>query len=265
MDQLALTSIQAPNQDFIGRLLSQYIGRRLGIPVTYVDDISWQEREQMLDQGRIQAGWICGLPYIWKADRPQPAIELLAAPVMQGARYENRPVYFSDVIVHRDAAYQTFADLRGAIWAFNEPNSHSGYNITRYHLASLGETAGYFGKVIEAGSHQGALEMVLARQIDASAIDSTVLEVELRRRPFILDQIRIIEILGPSPIPPWVVSCHLPPEHRSTIRRVLLQMHQDPSGRQMLDQATISHFAEVTDQDYDPIRRMAEKAARVRW
>jgi ABC-type phosphate/phosphonate transport system substrate-binding protein len=31
----------------------------------------------------------------------------------------------------QDSPYRTFADLQGCRWAYNEPNSHSGYNITR--------------------------------------------------------------------------------------------------------------------------------------
>jgi phosphonate transport system substrate-binding protein len=91
-------------------------------------------------------------------------IELLAAPVMQGSRYEQRPIYFSDVVVHRDSPFHSLAQLRGASWAYNEPRSHSGHLLTRYYLETRGEGGpeGYFGAVIAAGSHQRALELILA-------------------------------------------------------------------------------------------------------
>jgi len=264
-DALLFTSIQAPNQETTGRHLSQYVGRRLGLTTDYVEDKSWQERERLLDSGEIQVGWICGLPYIRKVDRPNPSIELLAAPVMSGDRYQNRSIYFSDVVVHRNSQYFDFASLRGCRWAYNEPNSQSGYNITRYHLATLGEMAGYFSSVIAAGSHQNALEMVLSREIDATAIDSTVLEIELAQRPALRTSLRVVEILGPSPIPPWVVSLQLDPELRQTIRKVFLTLDQDASGQELLRQAGIHRFAPVTDQDYDLIRQMAREADRVSW
>jgi hypothetical protein len=53
-----------------------------------VDDADWQERERMLDDGQIAIAWLCGLPYTLRADRPAPEIELLAAPVMAGSRYQ---------------------------------------------------------------------------------------------------------------------------------------------------------------------------------
>ncbi len=263
METLRLSSCMAPNMDFIGRTLAAYLADRLDRPVVFVGDIPWQQREEQLDAGQIHGCWICGLPYVWKADADQPHIELLTAPVMQGARYEDRPVYFSDVVVRVDSPFRTFADLRGASWAYNEPGSHSGYNITRYHLSTLGETSGYFGEVVGSGAHEISLQMILDRQIDASAIDSTVLEMALRDRPEIQEQIRVIETLGPSSIPPWVVSTSLPAEDRQALQNLMLGMHQDSEGRAILESGLMARFAQVTDQDYDDIRRMDRLAQAV--
>jgi phosphonate transport system substrate-binding protein len=262
---IRVTSIQGPNADFICQGISQYLSARLGIKTEFINDIPWPEREALLDAGDIQVGWICGLPYVWKADQAQPTIELAAAPVIRDARYQSRPIYFSDVVVHRDSRYTTFADLRGASWAYNEPHSQSGYNVTRYHLARLGETHSYFGRVVEAGSHLRALEMVLERHVDASAIDSTVLELELAARPALQENFRIIDVLGPSPIPPWVVTKRLPLDLRDAIRSALWGMHHDAEGRAVLNAGQIEHLARVEDRDYDAIRDMARQAARVMW
>ena len=265
MDVLKFTSIQAPNADAVCTLIAEYVGDCLGLPTVFVNDISWPEREHRLDRGEIHIGWICGLPYVWKVDRPHLQIELLAAPVMQPPRYQDQPIYFSDVVVRRDSPYQTFADLRGTTWAYNDPNSQSGYNITRFHLAGLGETSGFFGRVIVSGAHQTSLQMILEGRIDASAIDSTVLETELQRYPGVAQQIRIIETLGPSPIPPWVIRKGLPADLRANIRQVFLQMHQDPRGQSLLAQSNIARFVRVKDEFYDSIREMEKLAKQVQW
>jgi phosphonate transport system substrate-binding protein len=253
----------AGNMDFVGRALARYLADRLAIPAEFVEDIPWPERERRLDAGEIQVAWICGLPYVRKVDQAEPPLELLVAPVMQGRRYQNRPIYFSDVVVHRDSPFHTFAELRGASWAYNEPGSQSGYNITRYHLATLGEFGGYFGQVIAAGAHQTSLQMILARQVDASAIDATVLELELALHPEIAGQIRVIDTFGPSPIPPWVISKQAPQALRETLRTLLLDMHHTPAGRAILAKARMGRFVRVEDHDYDPIREMAAQAATV--
>jgi phosphonate transport system substrate-binding protein len=261
---LRLTSSQAPNANHIPRGLASYLSARLGMPVTFVDDLPWQERETQLDGGAIQIGWLCGLAYVRWADAPEPKVELLAAHVMAGACYRGEPVYFSDVVVRRESAFQSFADLRGAAWAYNEPASHSGYEVVRYHLATLGEREGYFGRAVEAGSHQNALKLILEEQVDGAAVDSTVLEEELRRSPTLDRQIRVVETLGPSPIPPWVIHLSVPPAQREAIRAALLAMHEDPAGQATLAAGHLARFIRVSDRDYDPIREMAQLAALVR-
>ena len=263
MRNLQITSCMAQNADFICAGLADYISEQLQLPTAFIGDIPWQERERRFDAGDIHVCWICGLPYAWKADRGQPPLELLVAPVMQGARYQDHAVYFSDVLVLRTSPFHTFADLRGAIWASNEPGSHSGYNVVRYHLATLGETAGYFGRTIESGAHQTSLKLLLDGAIDATAIDSTVLEAELRRHPEIEARIRVVATLGPSPIPPWVVLRSVPQELRRALRTVLLQMHMDPRGRALLAAGRIARFEHVDDRAYDPIRWMDQQAMRI--
>ena len=260
---LTLTSIQAPNQDFIIAGIAGYLGQRLSMAVEFIHHPPWQTREQLLLQGHIHIGWICGLKYVQQTVHQPVPFELLVAPVMQAPRYQLRPVYFSDVIVQRASKFERFADLRGASWAFNEPGSHSGYNLTRCHLATIGETGAFFRSVIAAGAHQAAIEMVRQGRIDASAIDSTVLELELIRRPEIGQDIRIVETLGPSPIPPLVITRQLPPDLRERIRTVLLEMHTVQAGRAVLAAGQMARFVHVVDQDYDPIRRMARIASRI--
>jgi phosphonate transport system substrate-binding protein len=265
MEKLTLTSIQALNQDRITAALAGYLAEKLGIPCEFISDPPWQEREYRLDAGEIDMGWICGLYYVQKIDRGVAQFELLAAPVMSKARYQGRPVYFSDVVVRRESRFRSFEDLRGRAWAYNEPNSHSGYNLTRYTLAQKGEFKGFFGAVTGAGSHQAALQMLLEGEIDGTSIDSTVLEIELQDRPEISSQIRVIETWGPSPIPPWVIRKGVPTEMRTRIRRTMLDMETGAAGHAVLADQGMKRFTRVNDADYVPIREMAQEAQRVRF
>jgi phosphonate transport system substrate-binding protein len=256
----SFTTIQAPIQDFIIEDLAAYVAERMEIPSRFVIDIPWQERERLIDSGQIDVAWICGLPYVGRVDRGHPNIELLAAPVMVGERYNDQPIYFSDVIVRAERPFKTFEDLRGTTWAYNEPGSQSGYNITRYHLATIGAPAPFFGRVIEAGSHERCIQLVIEGEVDAAAIDSTVLEMAREQDGLFDEHLRVLTALGPSPIPPLVISGSVDPERRDALRALLLKMHKDPNGRQLLEQGKIRRFQHVRDSDYDPIRVMAQKA-----
>ena len=262
MNTLTLTSLQAANADPSIAAIADYLARSLGLPVTFADAPRWQDREVLFDRGEAQIAWLCGLVYVEKREAGAP-IDLLAAPVMDGSHYAGRPVYFSDVVVRVESPLRVFTDLRGASWAYNNLGSHSGYNITRYHLAKLGADGSFFGRVVESGAHQRSLAMILAGEIDASAIDSTVLETELLLRPEIAGQIRIIDRFGPSPIPPWVVRREVSPALAAEIRRCFVEMRTDRAGAALLAQSQMLRFAPVADSDYDPIRRMAALAEQV--
>lgn len=69
---------------------------------------------------------------------------------------------------------------------------------------------GFFRHVIESGAHSVSLEMVMAGRVDATAVDSTVLEWLSARHHDVARKLRVIETIGPSPIPPWVISRRLP-------------------------------------------------------
>src|SRR3569833_191777 len=187
---LTLASMLSENADRFVRGLAGYLACRTGKENTTAEHVPWQERERMLDRGEAQIGLCCGLYYVRKTEKLDPPLELLAAPVMRGPHYGGRPGYFSDVVVRTDSSVRSFGDLRGAVWSYNEPHSHSGYNLVRYHLAGMGETAGYFGRVVEAGSHLRSLQLSLEGLVSASAIDSTVLEFELRSSPGLAAQLR---------------------------------------------------------------------------
>ncbi|HRQ41720.1 MAG TPA: PhnD/SsuA/transferrin family substrate-binding protein [Chloroflexota bacterium] len=265
MTPLTITTCQADNTFGLTQRLANYLAVRLHIPCICVEDVPWPERYRLIDSGDITIGWICGLPYVKQADRPEPGIDLLATPVMAGERYGARPCYFSDVVVRHDSGWQRFSDLHGASRAVNEPGSHSGYNIVRYTLAAMGADGRFFSRVIMSGSHLNSLAMILRGEVDASAIDSTVLEWAFQLRPSLRTQLRIIDTLGPSPGPPLVIQRHLPPDLKAHIHRLLCQMHEEKLGQLILKYGEVARFTAVTDQDYDPIRQMAQRAAAIQF
>lgn len=256
---LRFSTFLAPNMLPVYDRIARYLGQQLGCATELIVGTSYEQLA-----GEADVSFVCGLPYVESTRWPQPPVEPLAAPVLQGSRYEARPVYFSDVIVRRDSPFQSFADLRGCTWSYNEPQSHSGYGITRYHLIRLGETDGFFGQVVAAGWHERSIRLVCSGEVDASAIDSQVLAVALRDDPELAEQLRVIDSFGPSPIQPVVAARRLPAALKADLQAALLAMSQDPLARPYLDRGFIERFVAVTDATYDDIRAMlaaAEAAA----
>ncbi|MGZ8623698.1 MAG: PhnD/SsuA/transferrin family substrate-binding protein [Actinomycetota bacterium] len=258
MDRLRFGTYLAPSVLPVYEAITEAVGRRLGIETELVVETSYESCER--DENEVC--FVCSLPYVTYERRGLDLAVPVAAPVLRGNRYAGRPIYYSDVIVPRESAFRSFLDLRGRSWAYNEPLSHSGYGITRYHLVRLGETAGFFGEVVEAGFHDEAIRMVARGDVDGSAIDSQVLAIECRDHPKLAASVRVVESLGPSTIQPVAVSRRVPDDLRDGIRDVLVTLADDPAARARLDAGLIERFAPVGPASYDDIRMMLDACER---
>jgi phosphonate transport system substrate-binding protein len=250
-DPVRFATFLAPNMLPVYRFLAERIGERLGRPVELVVGTSFDQFEA----GEADLGVICGLPYVRLADRRPPPVEPLAAPVLAGGRYGGRPVYYSDVIVRRASPITSLEELRGCSWAYNEPMSHSGHTVTLYSLVRMGARPGFFARVVEAGYHQRAIRLVDAGAVDAAAIDSQVLAIELRDHPD-LAGLRVVGSFGPSTIQPVVAARRLPGRLKDQVRELLVALDDDPTARPALDHGLIDRFTPVDAAAYDDIRAM---------
>jgi phosphonate transport system substrate-binding protein len=252
--RLRFSSYLAPNVLPVYELVAEEVGRRTGLATELVVETSYESFER--DQSEVC--FVCSLPYVTFERRGLEVGVPVAAPVLIGDRYAGRPVHFSDVIVHRDAPFRSFLDLRGRTWAYNEALSHSGYGLTRYQLVRLGETSGFFSDVIEAGFHENAIRMVARGEVDASAIDSQVLAIAMRDEADLAERVRVVEALGPSTIQPVTVSRRVPETLRDAIRDVLVTMAGDAAIRERRALGLVERFAPVDRGSYDDIRRMLD-------
>ena len=241
-----------PLYAFLAEYLAASLGRRAGFSVA----TSYERCAQDVDD----VCFVCSVPYLLFAELGHIQMEVVAAPVLIGARYAGRPIYFSDVVVHADSQYERFADLRGAVWAYNEPFSHSGYLVVWHHLLSMGEGAGFFGQMVEAGFHAEALRMVAEGSVDAAAIDSQVLAIELRDHPELAERLRSIGTIGPSTIQPVVASAsRLTAAEQRTIAAALLAVGDDRDARPIMDAALVERFVALDSEGYDDIRLMLHR------
>lgn len=237
--------------------ITHYVGERLGYPATLHVAQAWEQ----FAEGKVDVGFICGLPYAHLSSLPSSPVELLAAPVVQGVRYQGRPMYFSDVIVRRASPYTTLEHLQGRIWAYNEQSSHSGYNIVQHSLLQRGKRLPFFGETLKTGSHLKSLRVVLEGRADSTAIDSHVFDVWRLQHPELAERLRVIDMFGPSTIPPVVAATRLDNRLKRSIQEILLTMHCNPLAASQLQHGLIDRFVLVDDEDYAAIRQIAASIA----
>jgi phosphate/phosphite/phosphonate ABC transporter binding protein len=256
MQTIRFATYLAPNIYDTYACIARYVGEKIGRPATLIIGQSFDQ----IALGGVDIAFMCGLPYATLAETPACPFQLLAAPILHGERYQHRPIYFSDVIVRKESPYASFDDLGGCAWALNQRESHSGWNVVVYSLLKRGKTPGFFGQLIETGSHQNSIAHVLNGQADATAIDSQVLDVFLAHNPKAAAALRVLAMLGPSSIPPVVIARSVDQTLRQTIQEVILTMHEDPQAAAALRSGAIERFVTVKDEDYNDIREMRDSS-----
>jgi phosphonate transport system substrate-binding protein len=254
MADLRFGTFLAPNMLRVYQAIADAVGEALGMTTELVVETDYENCQKDVND----VCFVCSLPYVmFEREGISPA-HPIAAPVLQGERYGGKPIYYSDVIVHRDSDAGSFLELRGRSWSFNEPLSQSGYGITRYHLVSIGETGGFFSEVIDAGFHEESIRMVADGRVDASAIDSQVLAIEMRDHPLVTNNLRIIDSLGPSTIQPVAVSRRFDRAFREAVTEVLVAFHKTDRGKEILDLGLVEKWVPIEASDYDDIRAMVD-------
>jgi phosphonate transport system substrate-binding protein len=119
--------------------------------------------------------------------------------------------------------------------------------------------------VVEAGFHQQAIRLVHTGAVDAAAIDSQVLAIELRDHPQLADRLRVIGSFGPSTIQPVVAASRLPSRLKDPVRELLVELGDDPTARPLLAHGFVDSFRLVDDAAYDDIRAMLATVESAGW
>lgn len=251
--RMAAAAMTSPKETFKNyQELTEYIGRRLGMPVSLVQRKTYAEIDQMLGKGELDVAFVCSGPYASQGETPR--FELLAAPVVGG-----KTTYRAYLIVGRDSPYQTLEDLRGKVFAFTDPDSNTGRLVPGAWLAGMGQRPEtFFAQTIFTYSHDSSIQAVARGLVDGASVDGLVWDFLDRRHPELTARTRVIRVSEPYGIPPVVAGASLPTEHKAAVRSALLAMSGDPEGRRILEALMMDGFVEARSEWYDSIRRLRE-------
>ena len=257
-NKLRLVSYLAPNMfgfyEAVGAYLSRVFDVKIQLEQSQYDPLE----DPILLNNQLDLAFICGLPFARHHQATSHQLQALVAPVMQATRYQNRPVYFSDIIVKVDSDVMSFDDLAGKTFSYNDLGSNSGYNLVRQRLIQAGYPSRFFGNVVPSGSHQQSIKLVIEGLADCAAIDSTVLEQELLDFPELSHHLRVIDSIGPCLVPPVVVAQRLGKAFIDSLQSALSK--PDTELQSAMKRSQIQHYVPVKSEDYAPLGRMYDAA-----
>lgn len=262
--KLSLVSYLAPSMFGFYEEVAAYLSRVFNLETQLVQSQHDPLEDPMLLQDQLDIAFICGLPFALHY-QVNNQLQALVAPVMQASRYGNSPVYFSDVIVNVNSNFKEFADLKSKTFCYNDSGSNSGYNLIRQRLLKFQYPRDFFGEVIQSGSHQNSMQWVAEGLAECAAIDSTVLE-QLRDTPPFSEQLRVIDSIGPCPMPPVVGARRLGSAFLSALQSALCQPDRELQeamkrlGKTQTSRSHIQRYAVVQSEDYSAIATSYNRA-----
>jgi len=232
--------------------LADYLGRRIGHPVTIVQKRTYAETNDLLVRGEVDFAFVCTGAFV--EVRPR-GVELLVVPVVRGRR-----TYRSLVVVPADSPARRVEDLRGATVAEVDPLSLTGKLYLDALVAPLGGGAPFLGPAVMTHAHSSSIDMVAQRRAQVAAVDSLVWDDLGEREPH---RVRGVRVLHRSPefgIPPFVTRPGLPDAVKQPLRKALLEMGQDADGARVLAELRFDHFDLADGAAYDTVRRLRSGA-----
>lgn len=235
--------------------LAAYLGKALNREVQLVSRRTYQEITALLVSGQLDAAWICGYPFV----QYRSQLDLLAVPVWRG-----QPLYSSYVIVAASRSAESFDELAGDIHAFSDPDSNSGYLVTRSLLAGRGTSPEtFFKRFFYTYGHRNVVRAVAAGLAQSGSVDGYVWEVLQEVEPELTRRTRVIgrsELLGFPPI----ASRKSRSGSRTSLdlAQAFLRMAGDEGGRSVLSALRLDGFTAGDPSLFDGIAAKVDDTAR---
>lgn len=254
--RFGLTPVFLSNDlDLLGNL-KDYLERATGFGLQFVTRRTYQEITALLVSGQLDAAWICGYPFVQYRDR----LDLVAVPVWRG-----EPLYRSYVLTAADREADDFGDLEGDLHAFSDPDSNSGYLVTRALLAELGSSPdGFFRHTIFTYGHRNVVRAVASGLADSGSVDGYVFEVLREVEPALVSNTRVLRRSERLGFPP--IACPRGSRLSPGIERLahaLVNIDQDAGGTEVLSALRLDGFTPASPELFDPIARKVELVKRL--
>ncbi|MBB2205461.1 phosphate/phosphite/phosphonate ABC transporter substrate-binding protein [Gluconacetobacter takamatsuzukensis] len=158
----------------------------------------------------------------------KPFVHVVGQNSYDGLTGGNGPLYRSALVAPRHRGEEPdvppdpsgvprLPPLAGRRFAFNAPDSRSGYLALERDLRARGDSMALFSSTIQTGSHLASLHRLAAGEADLAAIDCRSWALARRHHPSLTARLRVTGWTSPATGLPFICSAHLPQGMRHAI------------------------------------------------
>jgi phosphonate transport system substrate-binding protein len=239
----------------------EQLSKDLGIPIKQVAATDYRGSIEALKFNKAQIGQLGPKGYIEASNNNYANVE----PVAQLQHTNGSLGYRSCLIVHADSDIFNPEDISGKTFAFNDPNSTSGYLVPMtFFLTEMDiEPKAFFSKLTFSGSHEASILAVANKKVDVASTNLPDIQQMTMEGKIPRGAVRVIWVSKLIPNDPIVVRKDLPDNLKQAVQRSLTAMKATNPEAFTAGGAWIGGFVKVDDAKYQIIRDLNETAKRL--
>lgn len=243
-----------------GPVLAQ-LEKDLGIKVKSVTATDYRGTIEALKFKKAEIGHLGPKSYVEASANNYANVE----PIAQLQLANGSLGYRSCLIVHSDSDMFSPEDMAGKTFAFNDPNSTSGYLVpSAFFMTEMSvDPKKYFSKVTFSGSHEASILAVANKKAEIASTNLPDLQQLTRENKVPRAALRVIWVSKLIPNDPIVVRKDMPASLRSAIAESLTTMKaRHPEAFKEIG-AWLGGFVPADDAKYQVIRDLNDVAKKL--
>jgi phosphonate transport system substrate-binding protein len=188
--------------------------------------------------------------------------QLGVVPLARPVNKDGTSTYFGYIFARKNSNIKETADMKGKTLVLVERATTAGYvfPLAWFKLQGVKDINTYFSDHFFAGSHDAAIDAVLNNKADIGAAKNTIYERMRELHPRVDKELVILASSPRVPSNGLCVRNNLPEKHKEQLKNLLLNLHQDEKGVNVLLKFGAKYFVATSKEDYQPVINLAAEA-----
>ena len=188
--------------------------------------------------------------------------QLGVVPLARPVNKDGTSTYFGYIFARKNSNIKETVDMKGKTLVLVERATTAGYvfPLAWFKLQGVKDINTYFSDHFFAGSHDAAIDAVLNNKADIGAAKNTIYERMRELHPRVDKELVILASSPRVPSNGLCVRNNLPEKHKEQLKNLLLNLHQDEKGVNVLLKFGAKYFVATSKEDYQPVINLAAEA-----